>query len=285
MRFPAFTICSLNRTLTTGCGFLLLFGPMTCYGQRGVELQISGGISATRPDIERNNLPRNFRFNSLINTGAALRLTLPVSQRIGIGLEQRVTSLNNALSYSLGTSTKSAGFGQNTVHQSGVSVRFYDVWTPGIRWALDMVITGSYGWASDFRGHHQYYDQLFNSSELPTPTTPVVVASATSRPGRPMAGAEMLLQYELGPRHSLLLTATYQRGLRQLLSIRSTRLEYVDETRTVQQGGFVFSSRGSYAAVQLGYGVRFGGSRPAANRYRTPRYSHPPDGDDEPPTE
>ncbi|AII52770.1 hypothetical protein N008_12390 [Hymenobacter sp. APR13] len=98
--------------------------------------------------------------------------------------------------------------------------------------------------------------------------------------GTAMVGVEGLLRYELGLRHMLLLTATYQRGLSPLEEINSTRLEYIDDNGTVQQGSLTIVSRGSYATVQLGYGLRLGQLAGATRRNPPPRYSLDPDDTD-----
>lgn len=71
----------------------------------------------------------------------------------------------------------------------------------------------------------------------------------------------------------MLLTATYQRGLRKLGEVRSTQADYLDANGAVQQGSFMLSSYGSYGSVQLGYGLRLGAIVIARSKHPTPRYS------------
>lgn len=274
--------CSPIYRSLLGCGFLLLAGSPPARAQREVELQLSGGAALFQFDISRHNLPANFKAIGGFNTAAAVRLTLPVSPRIGVGLEQRVTGLGHQLAYDLPNSRQSTGLSYNTVHQSGLSVRLYDLWAPGPRWGLDLALTGSYGWGSGSR--LPYEGPLWGApltAAAPTRAEPLLFVRETTRPGAVMAGLELLLRYEWGLRHSLLLTAAYQRGLRQVVALRSTRLEYVDEAGAVQRGRLALSSRGSYATVQLGYGLRLGslaGIRPPS---ATPRYSIPEAAEDE----
>lgn len=268
------TTCLYYRSLL-GCGFLLLGWSRTAWAQREVELQLSGGPSLTQPSIKRHNLPRSFRTPADLNMAAALRLTFPISHRLGLGVEQRVTGLSQIFAYRRPNAGRSTGIMSNTVHQSGISLRLYDVWTPGPRWGLDVALTGSYGWTSTFSG--TYTGQLFYeipAPTQPTPTVPLMQVQETNRHDAPMLGIEALLRYEWGLRHSLLLTATYQRGLRYFDEVRSTQVTYVDEAGNVQQNGsFVLTSRAAYGTVQLGYGLRLGAITTARNKHLTPRYS------------
>ena len=266
-----------------GCGFLLLGPRVHAVAQREVEVSISGGVSLAQPAIERQNLTRQFRTAARFNTGAALRLTVPLSRRLGVGVEQRVTGLSQTVRYE----SRESGFGSssgrdNTVHQSGLSLRLYDVWAPGPHWGLDVALNGSYAWPYG-KGTYTYEGPLWyrNTSQLPRPGIPLVLVRETERAAIGMVGAEALLRYEWGLRHALLLTATYQYGLRRLTEIRSTKLEYLDDSGAVQQGSLAIISRGSYAAVQLGYGLRLGSLGAAATRRNpTPRYSLEPDEQD-----
>ncbi|MBD2714630.1 hypothetical protein KBK19_06250 [Microvirga sp. STR05] len=267
----------VNRSLL-GCGFLLLGPNGSALAQREVELNISGGASLTHPAIEWQNLTRQFRTVGSFNTGAALRLVVPLSRRLGIGLEQRITGLSQSARYGTRGNGFSSGIGNTTIHQSGLSIRLYDIWRPGPRWGLDLALTGSY--ARPYRGGTYTYEGPLwggNPAQLPRPGIPLVLVRETERTGTAAVGTELLLRYELGLRHLLLLTATYQRGLSVLTQITSTRLEYFDDSGTVQQGSLVIFSRGSYATVQLGYGLRLGRLEAAMRRNPTPRYSLNPD--------
>jgi len=290
---PVSTVRSalFHRSLL-GCGFLLFGRLHATHAQREVELQLSGGVSLTQPEIRRHNLPRTFRTPANFNTSAALRLTFPVSYRLGLGVEQRVTGLSQVFAYHLPNARRSTGIMSHTINQSGISLRLYDLWTPGPHWGLDVALTGSYGWVSGGSRGVQGEEILFTES-APTQlsrTAPLVrVVRETKRHGTPMAGVATLIRYEWGLRHALLFTAAYQRGLRQTETIRSTQVAYVDEAGTVQQGGsFVVSSRAAYGTVQLGYGLRLGRADTDSPRMlRTPRYNSQPEEDapDEPATE
>ncbi|WP_157530386.1 hypothetical protein [Hymenobacter norwichensis] len=267
---PAFRYL-LYRSLL-GCGFLLLSAPVAAWAQREVEVQLSGGVSLTQPSISRNNLPRAFHTPGGFNTAATLRLTLPLSNKLGLGIEQRATGLSQGFMYRVANSRRSTGIMTETVHQSGVSLRLYDIWQPGPRWGLDVALTGSYGWASG--GSWQDESILFfDAASQPTEYNPVVRVKVVNRKGTPMVGAETVLRYEWGQRNTLLLTATYQRGLRQLGKVRSTQADHLDANGAVQQGSFVVRSYGSYGSVQLGYGLRLGSLATARNKHPTPRYS------------
>ncbi|GAA3955111.1 hypothetical protein GCM10022406_40780 [Hymenobacter algoricola] len=239
---------------------------------------MSGGAVLSRAALTRYNLPDNFRTVAGFNTGAALRLTLPVRPWLGLGFEQRITGLAQQFTYRSGNSRRGAGIGSQTLYQYGVRAVLYDVWLPGPRWALDVALTGSY--ALPLYGSYQYTGLLWHTAAdtRPTPTHPLIAVTEAQRGGTPMAGLEALLRYELSPRQTLLLTATYQRGLRQFSEVRSTQADFLDDTGTVQQGSFVASTRGSYATVQLGYGLCLGRSEDQPNlptrRNPTPRYSH-----------
>lgn len=256
----------------SGCGFLFFGWAGPAWAQREVEVQLSGGVSLTQPAISRNNLPRAFHTPGGFNTAASLRLALPLSSKLGLGLEQRATGLNQGFMYRVANSRRSTGIMTETVHQSGISLRLYDIWQPGPRWGLDVALTGSYGWAS---GGSWEDDGIlfFDAASQPTDNNPVVRVKAVNRKGTPMIGAETVLRYEWGQRNTLLLTATYQRGLRQLGEVRSTQVDYLDAAGAVQQGSFVVSSYGSYGSVQLGYGLRLGAIVTARNKHLTPRYS------------
>ncbi|MBO0359387.1 hypothetical protein J0X19_15595 [Hymenobacter sp. BT186] len=271
MRTSTFRRCLFYRSLL-GCGFLFLGGAGPVWAQREVEVQLSGGVSLTQPAIRRNNLPRAFRTPGGFNTAATLRLTLPLTNKLGLGIEQRATGLSQGFMYRVANSRRSTGILTGTVHQSGLSLRLYDIWQPGPRWGLDVALTGSYGWAS--RGSWQEESILFfDAASQPTDNNPVVRVNTINRKGTPMIGAETVLRYEWGLRNTLLLTATYQRGLRQLGEVRSTQVDYLDAAGAVQQGSFVVSSYGSYGSVQLGYGLRLGAIATARNKHPTPRYS------------
>lgn len=262
-----------------GCGFLLLGSGGSAWAQREVELNISGGVSLAHPTMQRQNLTKQFRPVGSFNTGAALRLVVPLSTRLGVGFEQRVTGLPQNVRYGTRSNGFSTGIGEQTIHQSGLSLRLYDIWSPGPRFGLDVALTGSYAWPYQ-HGGHTYEGLLWYgtaSSQLPQPGIPLVLVRGTERRGTAMAGVEALLRYELGLRHLLLLTATYQRGLRPLAEINSTRLEYIDDNGAVQQGSLAVVSRGSYATVQLGYGLRLGHLAGTTRRNPTPRYSLDPD--------
>ncbi|WBA40394.1 hypothetical protein [Hymenobacter canadensis] len=277
MATTTFTRDILYRGLL-GCGFLLLSSSGSALAQRETELNISGGASLTHPAMERQNLTRQFRTVGRFNTGAALRLVMPLNARLGVGFEQRVTGLPQSVRYGTRSTGFRSGGGNNTVHQSGLSLRIYDIWRPGPRFGLDMALTGSYAWldgwrSSSYEGPLWYID----ATQLPQPGIPLVLVRETERRGTAMAGVEALLRYELGLRHMLLLTATYQRGLGPLEEINSTKLEYIDDNGIVQQGSLAIVSRGSYATVQLGYGLRLGYLAGATRRNPTPRYSLDPD--------
>lgn len=277
MAISTLTSDFVHRSLL-GCGFLLLGPCGSALAQREVELNISCGASLAQPATERQNLNRPFRGVAGFNTGAALRIVVPLSRRLGVGLEQRVTGLNQGVRYGTRGNGFNSSIGSNTVHQSGVSLRLYDVWKPGPRWGLDVALTGSYAWPYR-RGSYTYEGPLWfsNTPPLPQPGIPLVLVRETERQGAAMVGVEALLRYELGLRHTLLLTATYQRGLRPLTETTSTRLEYFDDNGTVQQGRLAVVSRGSYATLQLGYGLRLGRMEGATRRNPTPRYSLDPD--------
>ncbi|WP_139252118.1 hypothetical protein [Hymenobacter psychrotolerans] len=204
-----------------------------------------------------------------------------MSKRLGLGVEQRVTGLSQDIRYGRRGTGFRAGVGENTLHQSGLSVRLYDVWQPGPRWGLDVALSGAYAWPYRY-GRYTHEGPLWYStaSRLPQPGIPLVLVRETERQGTAIIGMEALLRYELGPRHMLLLTATYQRGLRPLTAITSTRLEYLDSNGVIQQGSLAVISRGSYGTVQLGYGVRLGRLAGATQRSPTPRYSLDPDDSD-----
>jgi hypothetical protein len=274
MRTPILRSTLYCRSLL-GCGFLFFGWAMPAWAQREVEVQFSGGISLTQPAIKRQNLPRNFRTPADINTAAALRVTFPISYWVGLGVEQRVTGLSQIIACRLPGLGRSTGIMSNTVHQSGISLRLYDLWTPGPKWGLDVALTGSYGWTSTPQG--TYEGPLFYEGSVltqPTRTVPLMLVRETNRKGGPMVGLEALLRYEWGLHHSLLLTATYQRGIQYYDKIRSTLVAYVDETGAVQQGGsFVLTSRAAYGSVQLGYGLRLGTLATTRNKHPTPRYS------------
>jgi hypothetical protein len=279
MATTTFTRDILYRGLL-GCGFLLIISVGSAWAQREVELNISGGVTLAHPTMERQNITRQFRTVGSFNTGAALRLVVPVSERLGIGVEERVTGLPQSVRYGTRGNGFSKGIGDETIHHSGISLRLYDVWSPGPRWGLDVALTGSYTWT--YGGRYAYEGPLWYNdiSQLPQPGNPLVLVRNVGGRGTPMAGVEALLRYELGLRHMLLLTATYQRGLRPLEEINSTRLEYIDDNGTVQQGSLTVISRGSYATVQLGYGLRLGQMAGATRRNPTPRYSLDPDDTD-----
>jgi hypothetical protein len=231
MRTPILRSTLYCRSLL-GCGFLFFGWAMPAWAQREVEVQFSGGISLTQPAIKRQNLPRNFRTPADINTAAALRVTFPISYWVGLGVEQRVTGLSQIIACRLPGLGRSTGIMSNTVHQSGISLRLYDLWTPGPKWGLDVALTGSYGWTSTPQG--TYEGPLFYEGSVltqPTRTVPLMLVRETNRKGGPMVGLEALLRYEWGLHHSLLLTATYQRGIQYYDKIRSTLVAYVDETR------------------------------------------------------
>jgi hypothetical protein len=279
MATTTFTFDILYRGLL-GCGFLLLCSSGSALAQRETELNISGGATLAQPATKQQNLNRQFRAVAGFHTGAALRLVVPLSARLGVGFEQRVTGLNQSMRYG----TRGTGFrssiGNDEVHQSGLSVRLYDVWTPGPRWGLDVALTGSYAWMNRWQSSYEGPLWYNFTSQLPQPSIPLLLVRKTERQGTAMVGAEVLLRYELGLRHMLLLTATYQRGLSPLAAIHSTKLEYVDNNGTVQQGSLEVISRGSYATVQLGYGLRLGQLAGATRRNPTPRYSLEPDEQD-----
>ena len=248
-----------------GCGFLLLVPRVHAVAQREVEVSISGGVSLAQPAIERQNLTRQFRTAARFNTGAALRLTVPLSRRLGVGVEQRVTGLRQSVHYgtrnrglrsgfnSRFSSGSSSGIGDNTVHQSGLSLRLYDIWAPGPRWGLDVALNGSYAWPYG-KGTYTYEGPLWyrNTPQLPRPGIPLVLVRETERAAIGMVGAEALLRYEWGLRHALLLTATYQYGLRRLTEIRSIKLEYLDDSGAVQQGSLAVISRGFLCCGAIG---------------------------------
>ncbi|WBO83320.1 hypothetical protein [Hymenobacter yonginensis] len=280
MATTTFTHDILYRGLM-GCGFLLLGSSGHALAQRETELNISTGTTLAQLATKKQDLTRQFRAVAGFNTGAALRLVVPLSSRLGVGFEQRVTGLNQSVRYGTRDNGLSTGIGDNTVHQSGLSVRLYDLWRPGPRWGLDVAITGSYAWP--YYWHNGSYEGPLwfgSAAQLPRPGIPLVLVRETERRGTAMAGVEALLHYELGLRHMLLLTATYQRGLRPITEITSTRLEYIDDNGAVQQGSLTVVSRGSYATVQLGYGLRLGQLAGATRRNPTPRYSLDPDDTD-----
>jgi hypothetical protein len=132
-----------------GCGFLLtslLLGAPAARAQG--ELSLSGGLTLSRLAVARQNLPDDFSINAGLNTGALLRLTLPLSPRLGLGAEERVSGLTNSIRYGNRQGGLTSGLAYSTLHQLGLSLRLYDVWTPGPRWGLDLGLTGSYCWAS-----------------------------------------------------------------------------------------------------------------------------------------
>ncbi|MBC6696844.1 hypothetical protein [Hymenobacter sp. BT190] len=264
-----------------GCGFLLLGSGGSAWAQREMELNVSGGATLAQPAIRRQNLNGQFRTVGRFNTGAALRLVVPMSARLGVGFEQRVTGLNQSVRYGNRVSGFSSSIGNDEVHQSGLSLRLYDVWSPGPRWGLDVALTGCYAWPY-YSGRDTYEGPLWYSSttQMPQPGIPLVLVRKTERRGTAMAGVEALLRYELGLRHMLLLTATYQRGLGPLEEINSTKLEYLDDNGIVQQGSLAIISRGSYATMQIGYGLRLGHLAGTTRRNPTPRYSLDPDDTD-----
>jgi hypothetical protein len=93
-----------------------------------------------------------------------------------------------------------------------------------------------------------------------------------------MVGLETILHYELGLRSSLLLTAGYQHGLQNLVDLHTTRVAYLDGAGAVQEGSFTLAGRGSYATLQLGYGLRLGSAEARPHRRNpTPRYSQDAD--------
>ncbi|RYU77926.1 hypothetical protein [Hymenobacter persicinus] len=277
-------LCLLNRSLL-GCGFLFSGFLPAAYAQRGPEISLGGGFSLAQPGLTRHNLPNNFRTTAAFNTGAVLRLTVPVRSWLGLGIEQRITGLPQMLAYRQDNSQLSTGLGSRTLYQYGLRAVVYDVWLPAPRWALDLALTGSYG--LPLYGGSSFSGRLWHDAQdtRPTSTRPLVWVEDTRRAAVPMAGLEALLRFELGVRQALLLTATYQRGLRPAGIIRSTRVEYLDDAGNVQQGSFVARTRASYAALQLGYCVRFGAVDASRTRtLRTPRYGTPPE-EDEPTNE
>ncbi|WP_073106627.1 hypothetical protein [Hymenobacter daecheongensis] len=252
------------------------------HAQRGPELSLSGGPVLSRAALTRHNLPDNFQIWSGFHVGAALRLTLPVRPWLGLGLEQRITGLPRGFTYRVENSSRGTSIGSEALYQYGVRAVLYDVWMPGPRWAMDVALTGSY--ALPLYNAYQHNGPLWHTAAdtRPTTTRPLIAVTETQSGGTPMAGLEALLHFELSPRQSLLLTATYQRGLRRFSEIRSTQADFLDDTGTLQQGSFVASSRGSYAAVQLGYGLRLGAAEPRRlPTPRTPRYGAQPTDADE----
>ncbi|GAA4006276.1 hypothetical protein GCM10022408_17610 [Hymenobacter fastidiosus] len=276
---PISTSCiySLNRGLW-GAGFILAGCLAPAYAQRGPELSLSGGAVLSRAALTRHNLPDNFRTVPGFSSGAALRLTLPVRPWLGLGLEQRITGLAQQFTYRFENGRLGSGIGSKTLYQYGVRAVLYDLWLPGPRWALDVALTGTY--ALPLHGSYHYTGPLWHTAAdtRPTPTRPLIAVTETQSGGTPMAGLEALLRYELSPRQVLLLTATYQRGLRRFSEIRSTQADFLDAAGTVRQGSFVASTRGSYATVQLGYGLRLGATETSRlPTPRTPRYGAAPD--------
>jgi hypothetical protein len=273
----------LSNRSRSGCGFLLgllLLGANNARAQRQGELSLSGGLTLSRLTATRQNLPDNFSVDAGFNTGAVVRLILPLSSRLGLGVEERVSGLTNSIRYGTRSGGLTAGLAYSTIHQLGLSLHLYDVWTPGPRWALDVALTGSYGWSS-YKNNYYSGGSVWGNpplSQFPTSTTPLVVLKQSyTAVGTPMAGVETILHYEWGRRNSLLLTLGYQRGLRTLVDLRTTRVAYLDDAGAVQEGGLTLSGRGSYATAQLGYGLRLGSAEARTRRNPTPRYSQDAD--------
>lgn len=267
--------CFTYRSLF-GCGFLLLLPSLPLWAQRGLEISLSGGVSLSKPTIMRYHLPSAFQAKSYFNTGAVLRLTIPLSARFGLGLEQRVTGLSQGIRYRYQYGGgRSTSIDPSTIHQSGVSLRLYDVARLGPRWTLDALLTGAYSWTSSYYAGVSDYQLLgYEQPSPPSIDNPQIRAqNRYLRRGIYTAGVEVQLAYEFGSHHALLLMAGYQRGLQPILELRSTRAEYLDEAGALQQGRFTISNRCSYGTAQLGYAFRLSSTAPGNHRNSTPRYS------------
>ncbi|HEX8425656.1 hypothetical protein [Hymenobacter sp.] len=259
-----------------GCGFLLWLPLWPLQAQRGPELSLSGGFSLSKSAITRYQLPPAFQTSSYFNTGAALRLTIPLSTRFGLGLEQRVTGLAQGIRYRYQNGgSRSTGIGLNTIHQSGISLRLYDIARLGPRWNLDALLTGAYSWTGAYNKGTVVYQLLGSEQPFPprTDAPQVRVEERWLKNGIPTVGTELQLAFELSSRQALFLMVGYQRGVERLLEVRSVRAEFLDEAGMIRQGSLTIITRCSYGTAQLGYALRLSPRQATGKTHSTPRYS------------
>lgn len=281
MRLP---FCSLlfARSLCGGCALLFLVSS-AARAQGEWQLQASFGPNQPHQHFSyRSAVPPGLYGHLDLSVAGSLRLTRQLTERLRLGLEQRMASQNLHLRYRsrapLPTGRTTAGYYSGALHQTGLSLDWLLIGDP--RWELTGSLNASAGiGASRFSN---WQEEVWHTDYTAGGQSLTLRGRRLRRVGV-LAGAELRLIYWVGDGpHGLLVSLGHQQGLLPLLAFESREFSYPVPGGGRQSGGFEVRSNGSYGLLQLGYCIAFGRRRAAPTpRWHTPRYSLPPAQPDE----